>query len=125
MPPVEVWRPVVGYEGVYEVSDRGNVRRIKPGIATRPGKVLKPFPHSEGYLRVSLSVNCKAVNKYIHVLVAEAFYGPCPEGMEVNHKNTEKTDNQLSNLEFMTHGENTLHAKLNGRYANRPRRPAR
>jgi hypothetical protein len=125
MPTIEVWKPVVGYEGVYEASDFGNVRRIKPGIATRPGKVLKPFPHSEGYLRVSLSVNCLAINKYIHILVAEAFYGPCPKGMEVNHKNTVKTDNRLSNLEFITHRDNTTHAKLNGRYANRLYRSTR
>lgn len=117
----EVWRPVRGFEGFYEVSNYGRVRRVCAGVATWPGRILRPFIHTKGCVRVSLSVNCVVVRKYVHVLVADAFLGECPPGLEVNHKNTIKTDNRPENLEYITHRQNTTHAKEKGLYANRKR----
>lgn len=104
----EEWRPVVGYEGWYEVSSLGRVRRVAPGHGTHVGRILKSSDDSHGYPHVILSSkgyrSCK-----VHRLVAEAFLGPAAK-QEVNHKNGIKSDNRLSNLEWVTHCRNMEHA---------------
>lgn len=106
----EEWRPVVGYEGWYSVSNLGRVRREKPGPHTRPGLILNPPAGSRGYLKVSLhrgDTGRRTVN--VHKLVAEAFIGPCPPGMEVNHLHG-KTDNRACFLEYTDHAGNVEHS---------------
>lgn len=109
----EVWKPVVGYEGFYEVSNYGRVRsyyvrghtktRTEPRIL-RPGNV-------RGYQQVLLRKNCASKSGLVHRLVAEAFLGapPSPEH-QVNHKDLNKANNVPDNLEWVTHVENILHA---------------
>ncbi len=105
----EQWRPVVGYEGWYEVSDHGRVKRVRKGHRTRVGFILRP-KIAHGYEQVGLTRD--AVQRWfsVHRLMMAAFVGPCPAGKEVNHKNGVKADNRLCNLEYVTHKENMRHA---------------
>ena len=107
---MEVWNAVVGYEGWYRVSNLGKVQRIAPGQGAKAGRVLRPVINSRGYATVSLWMNGRSKRRCIHHLVAEAFLGWRPKGKEVNHKNGYKPDNRLENLEYVTSGENQLHA---------------
>ncbi len=116
----EAWRPVLGYEDWYSVSNLGRVRREAAssstvgGNNTWPGKVLKPLKTSSGYLRVGLRKGTPLQMKKIHHLVLEAFNGPRPHGHEANHKNGCKTDNRLENLEWSTRLDNVAHAIRTG-----------
>jgi hypothetical protein len=107
----EVWKVIPGHEA-YEVSNfgrvrswykggRGNYRRATPAIIS--GGVLK-----NGYRLFSLAPGRQ--QRYAHRLVALAFLGPCPPGMQVNHIDGNKTNNHLSNLEYVTPRENILHS---------------
>jgi len=106
----EEWRDVVGYEGIYEVSDQGQVRRISTVGGARAGYVLNPDPNAR-YLHVTLSYLQEKENRTIHSLVAEAFLGSPPGGYQVNHKNGEKHDNRVENLEWVTASQNHHHAR--------------
>ena len=110
-----VIKDVVGFETYFEVSDEGRVFSKERYVLNNGTKVLKPrrelkgVSNGIGYLQVGLSCNNTRVRKYIHRLVAEAFLGPCPEGYEVNHKDRVKTNNRLTNLEYVTHSQNQKH----------------
>lgn len=101
----EVWKDVAGYEGLYKVSNKGNVYSV--GRISSQGKkcgglTLKPRYVGAGYLQVSLYKNGKMKSKYIHRLVAEAFI-PNPESLlQINHIDEVKDNNELSNLEWCT-----------------------
>jgi hypothetical protein len=106
----EVWKPVLQYEGYYEVSNLGRVRSVRSGRGTKAGRILNTPPDTDGYPRVRLSRFNKPVDVNVHVLVALTFIGPCPEGLEVNHKDLKRNNNRASNLEYLTHSENQQHA---------------
>lgn len=108
--PLEDWQPVVGYEGWYEVSSLGRVRRTMAIAGARTGRVLQVFANNDGYLRVTLSRYKRERHMFIHRLVALAFLGPRPVGSQTNHRNGIKTDNRPDNLEWCTRSENILHA---------------
>ncbi len=116
---LEHWKPVAGYEGFYEVSNVGNVRRLtKAGWnpECRPHKILKGKLGGNQCPRLFVKL-CRPEQihaVYIHHLVAEAFLGECPVGMERNHKNGDCFKNWASNLEFVTPWENKRHAKVAG-----------
>lgn len=110
---IENWRPVVGFEEFYEVSDQGRVRSItrlvkasRGGFRTHAGKILKPHSHVAGYPMAALSVNGVITHRTVHSLVAEAFIGPRPPGQQVRHKSTDKSDSSLENIEYGTVKEN-------------------
>lgn len=109
----EVWKPIDGYEGLYEVSSFGNVRSYKKsrwGLRDNP-KILNGFM-GKHYLTVVLCKD-KKITKYIHRLVAIAFI-PNPEHhKEVNHIDGNKTNNHVSNLEWVSHAGNMKHAIKN------------
>jgi hypothetical protein len=111
-PAGEEWRPFL--DGAYEVSNLGNVRRAKPGRKTYPGKPLRLIKMKIGYMSVHPVVDGKNVTTYVHRLVAAAFIGPCPPGASVNHIDGVKTNNVVSNLEYVTHAENMAHAARTG-----------
>ena len=109
---MEIWRNVVGYEGLYMVSDLGNVRsldRIGADGKLYKGKLKKQTINSRGYLQTKLTKDGKSKGRQTHQLVAEAFLGHIPNGYEsvVNHKNFDKTLNRVENLEIVSQRENT------------------
>jgi hypothetical protein len=102
---MEIWKDVKGYEGIYQVSIAGSVRRVlKNGF-----RDLKPISHSGGYLRVKLRNKGNDKDAYIHRLVAEAFI-PNPHNLkEVNHISGDKENNFIDNLEWCNRRENCSH----------------
>ena len=107
------WRPVKGYEGLYEVSDEGDVRSLDKRDRRghfHKGRMLKKVPIGSGYTASCLCVDGKVDKAYNHRLVAEAFI-PNPDGKpEVNHKDGDKKNNVVENLEWVTHSENGKHS---------------
>lgn len=100
-----VWKPVVGYEGLYEVSDSGVVRgveRVDVRGQKRKAKVLKTSVNRGGYETVCLSKDRMQTTYTIHRIVLEAFVGPRPEGQQGCHGKGGKRDNSLSNLRWDT-----------------------
>lgn len=111
-------KPVIGYEGLYEVDDMGTVFSITKGIGYRVGP-LKPYMTGSKYLKVNLYKNKKATHMYVHRIVAETFI-PNPQRLpQVNHINGVKTDNRLENLEWCTEAENAQNAISRGVWRHR------
>lgn len=117
----EWWLPVPGYEGYYEVSDQGRVRSVERlvnapqcgGTQLKRGRVLRPGLRNH-YLSVILQREGKRTNYTVHQIVAAAFIGPCPSGMEVRHGPNGKTDNRPSNLTYGTRAENMADKRRDG-----------
>ena len=99
----ERWKPVPSFEGLYSVSDWGNVRRDG-------GNELNAWTSSTGYPIVRLSDGLRRPMVHVHRLVMAAFVGPCPVNKEVNHKDGIKSNPRLENLEYVTRSENLKHA---------------
>jgi hypothetical protein len=105
----EIWRPIIGYENHYEVSNLGNIRRLGTN------KNLKGSLSNKGYKCIKLSKFGVTKTHTVHKLITETFLGPCPEGHEVNHKDLIKINNDLNNLEYITPSENQKHSIAHGR----------
>ena len=105
---MERWRDIPGYEGIYQVSDFGRVRsRYRRGRyswtqVTDSWRLLKPGREGNGYLYVALSLGGERKNRSVHTLVAEAFLGPRPAGMQVCHADGSTDNNRLENLRYDT-----------------------
>jgi hypothetical protein len=111
----EEWRPVVGFEGYYSVSSSGRVRSDRSyNNTTWPGRIKNTFIDRGGYPCVSIFKKRNKKSVRVHKLVADAFIGPCPSGLETNHKNGVKLDNHRGNLEYITRSANALHARSLG-----------
>lgn len=117
LPYLIMWRSIIGYEGWYEVSDVGDVRRIRRGRATHPGLVLKKYLKRK-YLSVVLYRDGKPSGKRVAGLVCESFHGPRPKNHQVNHINSDKHDNSASNLEWVTPQQNILHSVAAGHHGS-------
>jgi hypothetical protein len=111
----EQWRPVVGMEGFYEISNRGRIRTLHK-IGRHPkSDMLTPVPNAKGYLRVHLTDGKRRFSRVVHRLVLDAFRGPQPSAIhECNHKDGRKANNVASNLEWVTPVENNAHSVANG-----------
>jgi transposase len=107
----EVWMPVVGREDFYSVSSLG---RLRSEYATlrHPPRILDGYVDAAGYLRLALT-KPKTQTLFLHHIVADAFIGPRPAGLVVNHMNGIKTDCRSVNLEYTTQGDNQRHAYRN------------
>lgn len=110
----EEWKPIPGYEGWYSASTLGRIRRDRRGVGTHAGRILKPLKGFHGYVRIFLNRHGIHRQFAVHRLVCAAFFGPCPEGYEVNHKHGIKHDNRITELEYVTRGENNRHAYQTG-----------
>jgi hypothetical protein len=113
LPIAESWLPVVGYDGLYEVSDLGRVRSL-PRQRTAGG-ILRPGT-TYGYHRVSLSDGNVRRNLLVHRIVLLAFVGEPPEGFQAAHRNGDRTDNRLANLYWATREENTQDRHEHGKF---------
>ena len=114
----EIWKPVSGYEGLYEVSNKGRVKSLprtssdgKPVI----GKIRKLSVSTNGYLQLSLSKNGINTIYRVHRLVAEAFLPNPDKKYAVNHKDETRTNNCVENLEWMSSKENCNYGTRNTR----------
>ncbi len=115
----EIWKPIKGYEGFYEISSYGRVRSLdrtvyfkNKGKRDYKGKILKQKYHN-GYAMVNLNKNKKMETLYIHQLVASHFLEKS-ENKVINHKDGVKSNNFYRNLEYVTSRENNLHARKMG-----------
>lgn len=115
----EIWRPVEGTNGVYQVSNRGRVQSLDHYTTSSRG--IRRFFRGK-MLRVAISkssgryarVAIRGQGRDVHSLVAGAFLGPRPAGTHVNHRNGDKSDNRVENLEYVTPAENAQHAWRTG-----------
>lgn len=99
----EQWRPVVGYEDYYEVSNLGNIRRKK-------SKRLRKIDYAPIYPTILFSVKEKHTTYRVHRIVAKAFLKPIEGKTHVNHKDGNHSNNRVDNLEWCTQKENNLHS---------------
>lgn len=124
---LEIWLPVVGYEGFYEVSSLGRVMSLPRQTAKGfyGGCILKGNKAPSGHVAVMLSKRGNIRRRMVHQLVAEAFIGPRPEGMETRHLNDVADDNRAENLAYGTSHDNKMDMVRNGGhyYANRTHCP--
>ena len=123
----EVWKPISGFEGLYEVSNFGQVRSIS--LVDRAGRfhegrILSQIDNGHGYRVVNLKVNGKQKMMSIHRLVAVAFVENVDpfNKIEVNHIDANKSNNKASNLVWCTHSENMIHAERMGLCKNKGQR---
>lgn len=123
----EIWKDVAGFEGLYEVSNFGNVRSVTRLITRSDGKTylkkgkhLKPFLTNKGYEYVMLNdFNSKQHLKTVHRLVAQAFVDNQNNLPIVNHKDENKLNNAVSNLEWCTHAYNNVYNGVNQRISSK------
>lgn len=119
----EIWKDIVNLEGLYQVSNLGRVRSLDhfrkngAGIYLQKGKILSP-QNANGYCFVRLSKNGKTRQYLIHRLVAQAFISNLEQYDEINHKDENKQNNHVSNLEWCTHKYNINYGTGNERRKN-------
>lgn len=101
---MEEWKDIKGYEGLYAVSNEGQVKSL------RTGKIHKERLTFDGYVKATLTVNYKAKDYRVHRLVAEAFIPNIDNKETVNHKDGVKTNNNVNNLEWATRSEQNIHS---------------
>jgi hypothetical protein len=112
------WAAIEGYEGIYAVSDTGEVMSMNYKKSKLPG--LMTFQIRRGYASIwACKKGFKAKWLTVHALVAHHFIGPRPDGMAINHKDGVKTNNRVDNLEYCTHSENSKHSFTTGAQCNK------
>jgi len=103
----EIWKDVIGYENLYQVSSKGRLKAIFY-LRGKTDRILNPCVNSRGYLIVRLAKNKKGTTHSIHILVAQSFLGhePCGHLVVVDHINNDRTDNRVENLQLISNREN-------------------
>ena len=109
----EIWKVVNGWSN-FAVSDLGRVKRIVSSGKGKVGDILSGGTNRVGYIQMNMSQDGKRYVPMVHRLVLEHHLRPRRDGEETNHKNGIKTDNRVSNLEWVTHKGNMVHAAKHG-----------
>lgn len=120
----EIWKEIPSFQGTFLISSLGRVKR-KPCKDYKGGILLGGMSGASNHKQVTLSFKNNKKIKLVHSLVMEAFKGKTPIGFEINHKDGDKSNNRLRNLEFLTHRDNMLHAYRNGLVSNKKERNGR
>lgn len=102
----EIWKPLIDFPN-YEVSNFGNVKSL---TKIKRGSNLSPSSRKKGYLQVQICRNNTVRSMYIHRMVWQTFMGEIPNGMEINHKDGNKHNNHIDNLECVTPQQNSQHS---------------
>lgn len=118
----EIWKDIKEYEGLYQISNLGNVKSLERHVKTKnniistiPNKILKPLDNGSKYLTVHLRKDGKRKVHYIHRLVAENFIGEIKD-KDINHKDFDTYNNNLNNLEICSRKENIQYSYKRNRY---------
>lgn len=130
--PNEEWRDIVGHEGLYQVSNLGRVKRMRFVVMRKNGrphtwktKIIAQYPRN-GYLRVPIEINGKKISKVVHRLVAFAFITNPDDYKEINHKDENKLNNKVENLEWCSRSYNcgygSLREKMSEYYKGKPKK---
>lgn len=121
----EEWRPIVGWERHYEVSNQGRIRSLDRWVRRadwqpvfRAGRIMKVAPSPNGYLGTVMTLNGRRNRVSVHRAVVTAFAGSIPAGHEVRHLDGDRQNNHLSNLATGTHSTNMLDAVAHGTHRN-------
>ena len=121
----EIWKDITGYEGYYQISNIGRVKSLARPVYNKDGCVQRYKPETikknkvtpDGYYHITLSVNCINKTFRIHRLVAQEFI-PNPDNLpEVNHKDFDRKNNCVDNLEWCTHEDNVNSSVKEGHYS--------
>lgn len=112
----EIWKDVVGYEGLYQVSNLGRVKSLPKQVGFRPQqeKLTAIFIDKRGYCKTNLYKNNTHKQVYVHILVGQAFIPNVADKPQINHIDGDKTNNTVENLEWCTAKENVRHAYTTG-----------
>jgi hypothetical protein len=103
---IERWKQIPGWEGVYSASTFGCYRREKPARHAKVGHVSKGYLSKRGGYNTTLSDGSRQVKYGVDQLILKTFVGTCPRGYECNHRDGNKANNHLENLEYVTRKEN-------------------
>jgi hypothetical protein len=128
----EIWKPVVGFEGLYEISNKGRVKsldrteiceRFKFGkwdkhSRVRPGGFVSIGSSRTGYAKLNLWKSGKMYTRFLHILLLEAFVGRRRKNQETRHLNGRRNDNRLINLVWGTHRENVADSIRHGTWVH-------
>jgi hypothetical protein len=112
------WKNIKGYEGIYQINEYGLIKRLANSDRCSSDRLVKHKYKKNGYAFVCLSVNSKCKYFHVHRLVAIAFIENTYNKSQINHKDLNKTNNHISNLEWVTAKENNTHARTNIKFKN-------
>jgi hypothetical protein len=122
---IEIWKDVVGYEGLYKVSNSGRIKSLDRLVVTKknvniniPEKIRKQCDNGFGYLYVTLTKNGKSLTQASHRIVAKAFIPNTENKKCINHKNWNRSDNRVDNLEWTTYMENSCSKSNRTQYSS-------
>ncbi|HMS92370.1 MAG TPA: NUMOD4 motif-containing HNH endonuclease [Candidatus Saccharibacteria bacterium] len=118
----EYWKKIPGFDS-YSISNRARVRRDAPAPGCKAGHILKPHLTNKGYFRVRLSLGSRDnfVRPSVHSLMATTFIGDRPHGFDINHKDGNRINNSIDNLEYVTRSQNCLDGFKRGRVSIPPK----
>lgn len=111
----EIWEDIIGFDGRYKVSNIGRIKSLKRKVNFKPTRIvperiLKQGTKPNGYRHVKISKNNKVYTKYVHRIVAVHFVSGYMKGLDVNHKDGDKSNNISTNLEWTTRSKNIKHS---------------